>query len=211
MAVEITEVLDTAGAIPSAKFGGEANYTEFETDGTPVQRGDATLWDDLTGSLIARRLESTAGRLQYDYEENAIIMQNNGTLGTISDTLVFNFQKPHGAKVASEMRLHIHWEQVSSNNIVFSGRYRIQSNGEAKSTAWTNFSADTSDNIYSYSSGTLNQITQLVNVDMTTSGISATIQFQLARTDGTTGDINATFIDAHIERDNNGSRTEFEK
>ena len=46
---------------------------------------------------------------------------------------------------------------------------------------------------------------------MTDAGISATVQFRLARTDAVAGDIEATFVDAHIERDMIGSRTEFTK
>ncbi len=212
MAIEITNVLDTAGAIPTAKFGGVNDHTEFEEDGTLVARGSATLWDDLTGSLIARRLESTSGRLQYDYSENAIIMQDNGTLGNTADSLIFNFQKPHGAKVDSEMRLHIHWEQTSNEAIVFDGRYRIQNNNAAKTTTWTTFQATMANNVFPYVSGTLNQITSLVAVDMSTSSISCTIEFQLARTDDVgNDDILAIFVDAHIERDNNGSREEYVK
>ncbi len=174
---------------------------------------DPYMWDDITGSLIARRLESTAGRLQYDYTENCIIMQNNGTLGTTADTLIFNFQWPHGAIPTGEMRLHIHWEQPADQAYEFSGQYRIQNNGDAKTTAWTSFSvtAGGSDDKFTYVSGVLNQITDLVQIDMTGIGISATVQFQLARTDSTSGDINATFVDVHIPYNSPGSHQEFVK
>jgi len=189
------------------------NYFEIEPDGTPVQHGDATVWDDITGSLVARRLESVLGRLQYDYTENAIIMQDNGSIGATADRLIFNFQKPHGAKVASEFRLHVHWEQTFAGQVDFTLQYRIQKNGQAKTTAWTTVNRNSvNDSIFPYVSGTLNQITRLAEIDLTSSGISATIEFRLARTDNTgLGDILATFADGHIEFDMNGSRQEYAK
>lgn len=174
---------------------------------------DPYMWDDLTGSLIAHRLESTAGKLQYDYAENRIEMQSGGTLGTAADTLVFNFQWPHGAYPTGEMRLHVHWEQPDAQAYVFSGRYRIQNNGDARTTAWTNFTSTvgSGNDKYTYSSGTMNQITDLVQIPMTGIGISATVQFQLARTDSLTGSIYATFVDAHIPYNSAGSHQEFVK
>lgn len=209
--IELADVMNTAGAIPSAKFGSATDNFEIETDGSTMRNGSSTMWDDLTGSLIARRLESTTGKLQYDYAENCIEMESGGSIGTTADRLIFNFQKPHGAKTYSEFRLHIHWEQVSSNNIEFTLQYRIQNNGSAKTTAWTTVTVDNTNNKFPYTSGTINQITELVELDWSTSSLSATCQFRLARTDSTAGDINATFVDGHVERDNIGSRTEYVK
>jgi len=208
---ELNEYLATAGNVPTIKVGGVSDHTEIESDGTVSYRGDSTVWDDIASSLIASRLDSVSGKLQYNYSDNSITMQNNGTLGTTADTLIFSYQKPHGAKADSEMRLHIHWEQVNTNAVVFSGRYRIQALGATKATTWILFEATMEDNLFSYTSGTLNQLTELIAVDLSSYGISSLVQFQLARTDGTIGDISATFVDAHIERDNNGSRQEYVK
>jgi len=209
----IQDVLATAGSVPTAKFGGVDDNFEVESDGSTVRRGAATLWDDLAGSLIARRLESTVGRLNYDYDENAIVMQDDGNIGATADRLIFNFQKPHGAKVDSTFNLHIHWEQTEVGAVEFTLQYRIQSNGASKTTVWTEVVVDASTNsAFTYVSGTLNQITQLADIDWSSSSISATIQFRLARTDDIgLDDINATFVDGHVERDNIGSRQEYVK
>lgn len=69
----------------------------------------------------------------------------------------------------------------------------------------------TDDSVFTYTSGILNQITKLATIDMTDASISSTVQFRLARTDVTVGDIDATFVDAHIEYDMNGSATEYSK
>ena len=192
---------------------GNGNYTAIESDGTIVSRGNATTWGDLTGSLVANRLESVAGKLQYDYNENAIVMQSGGSLGNSTDRLIFNFQYPHGAITNGMMRLHIHWDQTSTNQIEWTTQYRIQNNGVEKTTAWTTAPVTNSvdDSKYPYVSGSINQITELANVDMTGASLSATVQFRVVRTDNTVGDIEATFVNAHIEEDTIGSREEYVK
>lgn len=169
-------------------------------------------WDDLVGSLIARRLESTQGTLNYNYAENSITMQSGGGIGDTRDRLIFNLQKPHAMCDNCGMHLHIHWEQVNSNKIEFTLQYRVQANGTTKTTAWTTVTANSDDNSkFTYTSGTLNQITEIAIIDCTGTGISATVEFRLARTDLTTGNIEATFVDAHVARDQLGSRLEYQK
>jgi len=200
--------------VPTSVTGTAANNTQVEADGTLKFNGDATTWDDLTGSLIARRLDSTTGRLQYDFDENAIIMQDDGSITNSADTLIFNFQYPHAAKTDGEMRLHIHWEQTSTDDLEFTVQHRIQNNGAEKTTAWTTTVVSTNtNNVFTFDGHTtLNQITSLVNVDMTGASISATVQFKVARTDDTGGDdILAVFVDAHVNFDTIGSRTEYAK
>ena len=188
------------------------DYLEVEADGTDVRHGDATLWDDLTGALISQRLSSTAGKLDYDYDENAITMQSGGNPALATDRLMFNYQFPHAARVDSSLKMHVHWEQVSSNKIECKLQYRIQSNNSAKTTSWTTIDTNSVDNsVFTYVSGTLNQITEVGSIDMTGAGISATVQFRLTRFDATAGDILATFVDAHVERDMIGSRQEYVK
>ncbi len=198
-----------------AKIGNivSGNYFEIEADGTDVRHGDATMWDDITGSLVARRLESTLGRLQYNLAENTITMQDDGSITKTADRLIFNFQKPHAAKADSEMRLHIHWEQTNSDKVEFVTQYRIQNNGAAKTTAWTTVNRDSDANsVFTYTSGTLNQITRLAEIDLSSAAISSTVQFRLARVDDNGfDDIEASFVDAHLEFDMLGSRSEYSK
>lgn len=189
------------------------NYTDIEADGSLSYKGDATIWDDLVGSLIASRLTSTSGKLNYNYDENTITMQSGGAPTNINDRLIFNHQKPHAAKTSSTFNLHIHWEQVSTNIIIWQIDYRIQHNDQLKTIAWTTVTANTTDdNVFSYpGSGTFNQITRLVDIDWSTAALSSTLQFRLTRIDVTTGDIEATFVDGHVEYDSDGSRQEFIK
>ena len=174
------------------------------------------VWDDLTGSLIARRLESTQGTLNYNYNENSITMQNGGDISDPNDRLIFNFQKPHAMSNEAPdntMNLHIHWEQPNSQDREFTVQYRVQNNGNTKTTAWTTVvvTANAVNNAFPYTSGTLNQITRLVNIDLSSYTLSSTVQFRLTRSDSVDGDIEATFVDVHIPHDQLGSRQEFIK
>jgi len=206
-------VIPSSPEFETMMAGSSTDYTEIENDGTLVAKGDATCWDDIVGSLIARRLESTVGRLQYNYDENTITMQDGGSITANADRLMFNFQYPHAATVDGMMNVHIHWEQTSTDQIEWTLQYRIQSNFADKDETWTTCtsnSVDDSVGVYS-GSGTFNQITRLCDIDMTGATISATVQFRLARTDSTGSDIEATFVDAHVLLNMFGSRKEFVK
>jgi len=197
-------------------IGEGSNRLKIEDDGTIVREGNATVWDDIVGSLIGKRLSSVVGKVEYNYAENAITFKSGGSISTANDIVNFNLQYPHAAKVTGSMNLHIHWEQSDTYlnmPIQFTVKYRVQSNGAAKTTSWTTVvvEANPTNNAMTYVSGTFNQITKLINVDMTGMGISSTAQFQLARTDSETGDIIGTFVDAHVEMDTDGSRSEFSK
>ena len=173
--------------------------------------GDATAWDDLRTSLIGRRLNSTAGTVDYDYSENAVVFSGNGGITDTRDTVVFNFQLPHDAK-PSELRVHMHYEQEDDTNRTFTLRYRIQVNGETKATSWTTVTADTDDSAFPYpGSGTINNILSIVSIDISNAGLSAVVECQMTRTDTESGAVNVNFIDAHYEKDALGSRSEFVK
>ena len=127
------------------------SYFEVEPDGTIVYHGDATAWDDLVGSLVARQLTSVVGTLQYNWDNSSITMQPGGTIDDQNDRLIFNFQYPHHAITDGLMKLHIHWEQASTDQIEWTIQYRIQNNLGAKTEAWTTCTANpTNDSIAAY-------------------------------------------------------------
>ena len=188
------------------------NRTKIDENGVAYHSGSMVNWDDITGSLIGKSMSSVAGTVDYDWTENAIVFEPNGSIDNDADKIVFSFQYPHAAVVDGEMRLHIHWEQTDNINRQFTVKYRVQKNGAAKTTVWTTTTIDTStNNKLTYTSGTLNQITDLVVVDLTDKGLSTTVQFQMTRVDGEAADLLATFVDAHVAKDTDGSRQEFVK
>lgn len=186
------------------------NYFEIEADGTFVLHGDATTYDDFTFPMSAYKLESVVGTLQYNYTNASITMNASGTIGDDEDTLVFVVQVPHGVMADSSMDIHIHWEQPADQAYTFDVQYAIQSNGEAKNTSWSTLATvGMVNNIYEYESGTLIQITDLIDVDLTGIAISSLIKFRLTRSDATAGDIEALAVDCHFKSDRLGSRTEY--
>lgn len=206
MGRDINEYVKTEG------FGSSGNRTKFEDDGTMSHEGTATGWEDIVGSLIGKTLSATSGQVDYNWEENTITFQPSGSILNSSDRLMFNLQYPHSAVTDGVMNLHIHWEQTSAVTREFTVQYRIQRNGLPKNESWSEVIVDANTfNKFTYTSGTLNQITELCGIDMSGAGISATVEFRLARTDSNAGDIEATFVDAHYVMDTDGSRDEYVK
>jgi hypothetical protein len=61
-------------------------------------------------------------------------------------------------------------------------------------------------------SGNLEQITNLVDIQLTAAGLSDIVQVRFARTDANlNSDIFVTYVDAHCELDALGSSAEYEK
>jgi hypothetical protein len=219
---ELTDVKATLNS-GEQKFGDEAggNYTEIKTDGTLKYRGDATVWKDMVMDLFGKRLLSTSGTVDYDYDENVITFDDDGSIETANDRVGGNQEINHEFKVGENITFkpHIHWwQQVTTGAvepIVFTMRYRVQRNNAAKATSWTTITAEagTADDVFDFTSeadGLYNQITRFD--DMTfTCGVSDTIQIQMTRTDSEGGTVSVVFIDLHGEIDSDGSDEEYTK
>lgn len=171
--------------------------------------GDATAWDDIQTSLIGRRLASSSGTVAYNYTENTVDFSGGGTITNINDTVVFNLQTRHATLEDSSLHLHMHFAQSDATVRTMTVRYRIQDNGEQKTTAWTTVTADTDDAVWTWTTGTLNNILSLATIDLTGVGLSAVVQIQATRSDSNGGLLPVTFIDAHYEIDSLGSNNEF--
>ena len=172
-----------------------------------------TGWDDLTTSLIGRRLTSNLGTVDYDWVENAIQFSPNGDITNTNDCVIWNLQKPHAAKTDPTLNMHFHYEQSAAADLEFTLWYRIQGTNVAKTTAWTEVIVSTAaNNVFPYTSGTLNQICRLTDVDWSASPLSSTVQFRMTRSDANAGAVNVVFVDGHVERDQTmGSIGEFDK
>ncbi len=210
--------------MPSLKAGNieNGNYVDLNSIQGKRYLGTTTVWKDMISSLFGAKLLSAAGKVDYDYDENAIVFQPGGVMGTANDRVGTNQEINHEFKVGASITFypHIHWwQQVTTNAVlpvVFSLRYRLQRNNVAKATSWTTISADAGsggDDVFDFTSeadGLYNQITRFTAVVLTC-GISDTIQWQMVRTDAQVGNISATFVDLHAEVDSDGSDTEFSK
>lgn len=186
------------------------DYSTFESDGTLVFNGSATVWNDIATSLIGKALYSVVGTVNYNFAENGIDFSQNGSLADQNDTVVFSIQLPHGI-LFSTLNFHIHWIQTDTTDFEFDWQYRIQNHGEATTTGWT---TTTGFNIrqnaaFTYSTGSLNQITSLENIDISGAGLSAVVEFQITRSDNNGGTCLVKFLDSHYQLSLPGSRLEF--
>ena len=198
--------------VKNTGFGKGENKTKFDDNGQRRAYGKATQWDDLVGDALGRKLYSTQGKVDYNWSNNTIKFQSGGVITDQKDRLIWNVQKIHKVKENSELRYHIHYEKTNTTPYVFTLQHRVQGNGETKTDAWTTTTATTgTDDVFPYTSGTLNQIVKFPPVDWSAVGISSTVNFRLARTDTETGDINVSFIDGHVEIDSDGSNEEYVK
>lgn len=202
----------------AAKFGNviAGNYSEFEADGTYKAVGSASTYDDLLGDVT--RLQVSGVGIAFDNTENALNFQRTANL---SDYVISNYQVRHRWKAGSVVYPHIHFEQAQNQVPNFLIRYRWQRNGQAKTTAWTDYKCNTP--AFTYSSGTLDQICHGAAITPPTGySISDIIQCRIFRdnannstvftgADPYTTDVLVTGIDIHIEEDTLGSRTEYTK
>lgn len=204
-------------------FFGEnvTNYTKFKTDGTVRSYGTATAWQDMIADLFGKRLNSVAGSVDYDYDDNAITFQSGGDITDAADRVSGNLEINHQFKVGTNITFkpHIHWfQQVTSGAVtsfVWTLRYRLQRNNAAKTTSWTTItcSAGTADDVFDFTGeadGLYNQLSRFDDITVTCA-ISDTIQFQMTRTDSETGNANVYFMDLHGEVDSFGSDEEISK
>lgn len=197
------------------------DYSEIREDGTRRVYGDGTAWKDMIGDLFGKRLLSTAGKVDYDYDENAIVFASGGSITNQNDRVGANLEINHEMLIGTNIEFHPHihwWQEVSSgavDSFVFTARYRLQKNGEAKTTAWTTITAEagTTDDIFDFTGeadGLYNQLTKFDAITITC-GLSDTIQFQLTRTDSEVGTVSVYFFDIHGKVDSDGSDEEISK
>lgn len=196
------------------------NYTEIATDGSERFRGNATMWTDMVGDLFGKRLASTSGKVDYDFDENAINFQSGGVITTANDRVGANLEINHDRKVGSSItfRPHIHWFQAVSSGavtaFVLTMRYRLQRNNYEKTASWTTVTLTAgTDDVFDFtgeSDGTYNQLSRFPDITIDC-GISDTLQFQMTRTDSESGDMLVYFMDVHGQVDGAGSEDEIVK
>ena len=102
-----------------------ANYTQFESDGTIEFVGDATVWDDLRVSAQATKVGATApGWVAFLAAGNLLTYGFDGG-GVRVEEVHFNVQLPHSYKHGSDIYPHVHWSPTTANagNVVWQLEY----------------------------------------------------------------------------------------
>lgn len=209
---------ENTGTVTGLKYGGATNYSEFEADGTLVSRGDATCFRDELNDLNRTGLNNPSSHIIQDLTEGALVFK---TTCDLNDWAIMNVQINHDWKLGSNVKPHIHWWQAQNATPNWLIEYRWQRNGQAKTTAWTR--AICNSNVYTYTSGTLNQISGFpVITPPTNYSLSDILQIRFIRdvangsglfagADPYTVNVSATSADVHIEVDMFGSRQEYSK
>jgi hypothetical protein len=185
-----------------------------------VAHGDASCWRDELQSLIGSRLESPSSDIVQNNAEGSLTFQTSSRYPT--DYVITNHQINHDWEIGTQVHPHLHWWQISSDVPNWLIGYRWQKQGDAKTVAWTDLAY--SGHTFSYSAGTLNQITEFgpITPPVGYGEVSDIIQFRIYRdvtnvstlfagADPEGSSVDAVNFDTHIEVDTLGSRQEYSK
>ena len=206
-----TYKLDVNG---STRFGSSTDYATFSSGGTLTLVGAATVFDDIQSPSID--LLQTGSGVSKNLTENTVQFTQTSNL---SDYMLTSVQLPHSWKIGSTVYPHLHWEQTTSSIPNLLIQYRWQHQGLAKTTAWTNYPIKV--NAFTYTTGTLNQITHDTGlVPPTGATLSDIIEFRILRdttnasgqftgSDPVGATISVTSFDCHIEKSSLGSDNEY--
>lgn len=149
---------------------------------------------------------TAGGKPDYDYTNCGYLFPQNDA----SEILVVRAQMPHGWKQGSAIYPHVHWRQKANAAAVFKIDYKWYNNGDAEPSEWTTLPLDTYS--YTYTSGTLGQISYSEPIDGTGKTISSILLIKLYREDNTyTGDALVDDFDIHLLMDSVGSNYEYVK
>lgn len=119
-------------------------------------------FDDLRRPANASNIESASTRYSFDYNEGDITFNADARIA--NERIIYNFQMPHIWQAGTPVTPHVHWYQSSANIPNWWIKYRVQNNGESRGS-WSE--AIWLSHYYTYVSGSIIQITEFPEVDMT--------------------------------------------
>lgn len=215
--------VNTLADIYAARLGSQTggNYTNVESDGTLQAFGNATCWRDELQPLTALRITSPSNDFVLSDTEASVICKASARYPT--DFIYTNIQLNHDWVLGTEIHPHLHWWQVSSATPNWLIGYRWQRQGQIKTTDWTLAKWQT--NEFTYTAGTLNQITEfeVITPPVNYNQVSDILQIKFYRdytnvstkftgNDPATGiDVQAVQFDIHMQVDMLGSHQEYIK
>jgi hypothetical protein len=200
------------------RFGNATDYVQIDNAGKLLLAGAATVWDDLTTPLIGSKLESPSSHIVTNNAECTIEFKTSCDL---TDYLIAVPQMTHKWKMGSSVGPHLHWEQASATMPNWLIQFRWQRQGQAKNATWT--SQKYTANAFTYSAGTLNQITAFGTITPPSGySLSDLVDIRILRdvantsglfagADGLAASAFAKSFDTHVEFDTLGSNDEYVK
>lgn len=209
------------------------DYT-FEEEQFDNTIGDSLVanpkWDDLSASLIASRLDTASGRLDYDYFNAGVNFNSNARYP--EEPVIIPVQCKHGMVIGADVdgnpatfRPHFHWlqQQAARPNMLLGYKKTNYGTETTFETDFTNYTLLTPvADAFTYVSGTLAQITSFPVIDVSDLTISASMDFVLFRdtanasglfagADPVATDVTVKYSDSHVRFDERGSEQEFVK
>jgi len=135
-------------------------------------------WDDLRFPLTGARLDSGSTRYSYDFFNGGITFDDDSRY--TNEVISMLAQLPHEWLEEDNVRLHLHWLQaIAGGNWLLA--YKIYKNGEtaAIDANYNNHTFLTGEESFTYSSGTIVQITDFGEIAMKGVGLSDMIHMAL--------------------------------
>lgn len=203
----VTKKITTSDYFNSAKFGSTTDYTSFETDGTMVMTGSATVWDDLFFPLTTAK-QGQADKPPFSTTEVAYLFPSGDT----SHVMYIIAQFPHSYKLGTDVQPHVHWKQSQSGSPVFKMNYKWFDIGGAIPTAFSPYVM--SNRVIPWTSGSIHQLSagSALISGSSISNVSSIMLIELYRDDSAyTGDCVTYQFDIHFLKDTVGSRTSLSK
>ena len=182
-----------------------------------------TVYDDSKFPLMGQGLDTTSGRMGFNYFNGAAFFANNARYP--DEPISMTDQMSHAWKEGTTIYPHIHWKQQSANIPNFLLAYKVIGNGGADvvETGYTNHTFLTlQSHAFTYTSGILNQISGFGGISMAGETVSSVVHYALFRDTGNASTEFAgadpssltelvTTFDVHYEIDTLGSREEYAK
>ena len=188
-------------------------------DGIHEMQGDNTVFEDLRFPFIGQQIDTSSGRIDYDYQENGIGFQANARYP--EEPICMISQLSHAIKLGSALYPHIHWiqEQAAFPNWLM--EYRIYNNGDTVPAVWT--PAIIASHTYAWVAGALLQLSSFPVIDASAlTLLSGFVDVRIYRdstnasglfggADPVAAVVLAKEFDIHIELNTIGSKTETSK
>jgi len=219
---------DAIGVVkPILKVGDVSggDYSEFEANGFLEYIGGAMPWDDLSGALAGARLDTASGRLDIDWFNGGVNFNSNARYP--EEPVIIPIQARHSMLIGTGAvaRFHFHWLQLqaATPNMLLGVKLTNYGSLTTFETDWSNYTfyIPTND-VWTYSSGCLAQITRFPEIDISSLTLSGSIDVVIFRdtanvsglftgVDPIAGDVTIKYNDAHVKHDAGGSRQEIAK
>lgn len=176
-------------------------------------------WRDAKFPLTGQRLDSSSGRIDYNYVDGTVDYQDNARYP--EELVIFTDQRNHDWAQGTYIRPHIHWDQNQAGTPNILMEYIMYDNLSQIPTTWTKIVIDQHEG--TWTSGKMGQLSYSDLIDASSlANVSAITKWKLYRdtnntsglfagADTYTGNWQVTEFDIHEQVDGSGSTTEFSK